>query len=290
MSMPRFRRVAQLWNWLPSFRGVAEHESLQKAASALGVSGSALSRTVKLLEDALGAELFVRHPGGLRPTPLGAELLAITRDAMRHVDDCIAAYEARREGAGPLLVGVTEEIAGVIVARALSALDDAEVIHIRSAAGESIEEDLLQGNLDLALTSGASQAAALVSVTLGAARFGLYCAADAPLAKMAGSLTAAHLAGAALVAPASSGPLAFEGARVAVVADSPELARILCERSHRHVAMLPDALVEAVPSALVRLADAGESVTLHAVHRKPIGPSPSADRVRRLVAALKDAV
>jgi DNA-binding transcriptional LysR family regulator len=61
--MDRFRRVAQLWNWLPAFRGVAEHENPQRAASVLGVSASALSRTVKLLEDALGAEVFVRQSG-----------------------------------------------------------------------------------------------------------------------------------------------------------------------------------------------------------------------------------
>src|SRR5712691_11901344 len=55
MTMTRYRRVAELWNWLPGFRGVAEHESVNEAASALNVSPSALSRTVKLLESALGA-------------------------------------------------------------------------------------------------------------------------------------------------------------------------------------------------------------------------------------------
>ena len=58
--MARFRRVAQLWNWLPAFRGVAEHQSIHGASAALGTSPPALSRTVKLLEEALGAELFTR--------------------------------------------------------------------------------------------------------------------------------------------------------------------------------------------------------------------------------------
>src|SRR5262245_30593406 len=98
MAMRRFRRVAQLWNWLPGFRGVAEHESVHRAAQTLGVSPSALSRTVKLLESALGAPLFVRQGSGLQLTALGAELLTITRDAMRQVDDGIARDEARRDG------------------------------------------------------------------------------------------------------------------------------------------------------------------------------------------------
>jgi DNA-binding transcriptional LysR family regulator len=121
MSMMRFRRVAQLWNWLPGFRGVAEHEHVHKAAHTLGISPSALSRTVKLLESAIGAALFVRDNNKLVLTALGAELLTITRNMMRQVDDCLAREEARRGGEGPLFIGVTSEIAAVVVARALAA-------------------------------------------------------------------------------------------------------------------------------------------------------------------------
>ena len=67
-TMMRFRRVSQLWNWLPGFRGVAEHASIHKAAQALGTSPSALSRTVKLLESAVGGALFVRQGSGLALT------------------------------------------------------------------------------------------------------------------------------------------------------------------------------------------------------------------------------
>lgn len=42
--MERLRRVANLWNWLPPFRVVAEYQSIQRAAVVLNVSASALSR------------------------------------------------------------------------------------------------------------------------------------------------------------------------------------------------------------------------------------------------------
>jgi len=89
-SMPRSRRIADVWNWLPAFRAVAEYESIHKAAVVLSISASALSRTVRLLESSLGAPLFVRSNGGLTLTAFGAEVLEGTRDAMRRVDDAVA--------------------------------------------------------------------------------------------------------------------------------------------------------------------------------------------------------
>ena len=54
-------RVSQLWSWLPAFRTVAETEHLPTAARMLELSPSALSRSVKQLEDSLGRPLFTRE-------------------------------------------------------------------------------------------------------------------------------------------------------------------------------------------------------------------------------------
>src|SRR2546423_13968187 len=121
--MKRFRRVADLWNWLPGFRAVAEHESVNEAAAALHVSASALSRTVKLLESALGADLFVRRGPGLELTQLGTELLAITRDVMRQVDDCISRDEGRRGGVGALFFCAPSRLRGAPLPRRSAARD-----------------------------------------------------------------------------------------------------------------------------------------------------------------------
>jgi DNA-binding transcriptional LysR family regulator len=58
--MERVRRLRELWGWLPSFRAAAETEHLPTASELLHVSASSISRTVRLLEQQLGVDLFER--------------------------------------------------------------------------------------------------------------------------------------------------------------------------------------------------------------------------------------
>ena len=160
MAMDPLRRVANLWNWLPAFRVVAEYESIQKAAVVLNVSASALSRTVRLLEEATNEPLFVRSANGLALTTFGNELLRGTREAMRRVDDVVA-HAQRRTGWDRVLVAAA---AGPVLTRLL---DRALCLGVREHEGvcyraTSVDEtaaaaELLRGNLDVALVeSGAT--------------------------------------------------------------------------------------------------------------------------------------
>ena len=160
MAMDPLRRVANLWNWLPAFRVVAEYESIQKAAVVLNVSASALSRTVRLLEEATNEPLFVRGASGLALTTFGGELLRGTREAMRRVDDVVANAQGR-SGWDRVLVAAA---AGPVLTRLL---DRALCLSVREHDGvcyraTSVDEaaaatELLRGNLDIALVeSGAS--------------------------------------------------------------------------------------------------------------------------------------
>ena len=85
--MERLRRVNRLWNWLPAFRAVAETEHLPSASALLGVSPSALSRTIKLVEEDVGRPLFDREGRQLRLNANGHAFLRSVRDAMRRVHD-----------------------------------------------------------------------------------------------------------------------------------------------------------------------------------------------------------
>lgn len=114
MALDRHQRIARIWDWLPAFRAVAEYQSLQRAGLALAVSPSALSRSVKLLEDSLGVSLFTRSSTGLQLTAAGERLLAATRDAMRRVDDGVPELQPARlrlGAAGPGLQGLLCEAA-----------------------------------------------------------------------------------------------------------------------------------------------------------------------------------
>jgi DNA-binding transcriptional LysR family regulator len=81
------KRIASLWSWLPAFRAVAETEHLPRAASLLGTSPPALSRTLKLLEKSIGAVLFDKAGTRLVLNARGRRLLVHVREAMRIVDE-----------------------------------------------------------------------------------------------------------------------------------------------------------------------------------------------------------
>ena len=59
------------------FVAAAEHGSFRKAASALGIRESAVSRRIRDLEDHLGASLFQRHNGGVILTLAGQRFATI---------------------------------------------------------------------------------------------------------------------------------------------------------------------------------------------------------------------
>lgn len=86
-KLERFRRVHSVWSWLPAFRAAAETESLREASAILEVSRPAVSRTIKLVEQELGIEIFDRSGRSLELTDQGIVLLDGVRDAMRRIDD-----------------------------------------------------------------------------------------------------------------------------------------------------------------------------------------------------------
>lgn len=87
VGMHKTREVAQYWSWLPAFRAVAETQHLPTAAKALCLSPSAVSRTIKLLEEQLGQTLFDRGQGRLSLNANGEVLLACVRASMRLVHE-----------------------------------------------------------------------------------------------------------------------------------------------------------------------------------------------------------
>lgn len=288
-GMMRFRRVAQLWNWLPGFRGVAEHENVHKAAQTLGISPSALSRTVKLLESELGAPLFVRQGSGMKLTQLGAELLTITRDVMRQVDDCIVRDEARRGGLGPLYIGVTSDVAASAVARVLIGPSHTHATHVLRVAEDAAPESLLQGNVDLVVLEAGLSAPGLYSERIGGTSFGIYAATDHPLGTES-SISREMLDAASYVAVSTGAQLSAleHPANVDCYCDSFEVARTICESSTL-LCVLPD-VVAGRSGALRRLASEGEPVPLHALRRKPLPSAHDDGRLVELIARLRAAL
>jgi len=169
VPLTRYRRIANLWNWLPPFRAAAEYQSIQRAALALNMSASALSRTVRLLEDAIGAPLFVRASTGLTLTAAGETLLAATRDAMRMIDEAL--HEPATAAQPRLVLAASGPFLPSLLGRAVSAhptLLQAASLEIRTVASDVVGEHLLRGAIDLAFVHEAELNRELVAQPVGA--------------------------------------------------------------------------------------------------------------------------
>ncbi len=181
--MDRVRRLAAFWNWLPAFRAVAEAEHLPSASGEMHVSASALSRSIRLLEDALGVELFERRGRNLILTDAGRTLLVSVRRAMRVLDDGVEQLSAEG-GSGPVRIACPGPFASLFVLPALEALREehpALVPVLQSADGERANALLLTGDLDLALVDDPVQQPHLVVERLTGIAYGVYCGRLHPL-------------------------------------------------------------------------------------------------------------
>src|SRR6266545_6623543 len=86
---------------------VADHLSFRRAAAALGIRQSAVSRRVRALEDELGVSLFERHHAGVRVTNAGARFLQAARAALLQLDHAVKTAAAAGSGTiGRLSVGI----------------------------------------------------------------------------------------------------------------------------------------------------------------------------------------
>jgi DNA-binding transcriptional LysR family regulator len=84
---------------LMAFVVIAEERSFTRAANRLGISSSALSHAIRLLEERLGAKLLNRTTRSVAPTAAGGRLLARLRPALQDIDDGLE--ELADEHAGP---------------------------------------------------------------------------------------------------------------------------------------------------------------------------------------------
>lgn len=175
VRLDRAVRIANLWNWLPAFRTVAETQHLRTAARALHVSPSALSRSVKQLEDALDQPLFTREKGRMQLNGAGKALLASVRDAMRRVDDGVAQLGS----AGVEIVRVAGQAAWLeqIVLPAVGeppSGDARVVVEVVELPASDVASSLLRGDLDLALGEAFERAGGIAVEHLGAVAVALY--------------------------------------------------------------------------------------------------------------------
>jgi len=104
------------FNDLQAFLVVARVGSFTKAAGQLGVSQSALSQTVRGLEERLGLRLLTRTTRSVSPTEAGERLLAGIGPRFEEVEAELAALsELRDKPAGTIRISTAEHAANLVL-------------------------------------------------------------------------------------------------------------------------------------------------------------------------------
>ncbi|RWN29031.1 MAG: LysR family transcriptional regulator [Mesorhizobium sp.] len=108
-------------NELTAFLAVTREESFTRAAAKLGVSQSALSHTVRALEERLGVRLLTRTTRSVSPTEAGERLARTVGPRLDEIEAEIAALSALREKpAGTIRITAGEHAADAILWPALA--------------------------------------------------------------------------------------------------------------------------------------------------------------------------
>lgn len=136
----------------------ADYRSLRRAAEALRLKESTLSRCVRDLEAELNVVLFERSRAGVRPTVAGAAFIAGARRIVQEVDGTIRTAKAAGRGeAGSLQLGFYNSLsAGSLRATLLDYARRYPAVEIRAveATRERLFDDLAIGALDVAIVTG----------------------------------------------------------------------------------------------------------------------------------------
>ncbi len=181
--MDRSRKVTALWNWLPSFRAVAETEHLPTASRQLHVSASALSRTIRLLEDEVGVPLFDRVGRNLHLNSEGRALLEASRNSMRLIDECLSVI-GNQSFAGPVHISATNSITNIYLTAGLQSIRNQYeelVPHVYQNDVTEAHQKLLRGQLDLAIHEYPVESTDLEVVPIGESQNGVFCGQGHPL-------------------------------------------------------------------------------------------------------------
>lgn len=136
------------------FQVVAECGSLSRGADMLRISQPAVSRAIRLLEEELGQELFLRHGHGVSLTEAGETLLAHVRRILHQVADARREVETIGHGPGGALRIALPPAVGAVIAPLLRRrmARDLPSVQLEFIGGYSgyIHEWLMRDQVDIA--------------------------------------------------------------------------------------------------------------------------------------------
>ena len=161
--------------------------SFARAADRLGVVPSALTETVRQIEEIAGGSLFDRRSRPPVPTPLGLEFLKDTAPLLDALDQSLTRLRAQARGLhGALRLGAAPSAITPLIAPAIArfrAEHPRVILTLHDDVAETLAAMVADGRLDLAVAGRARSSPDLVQTEIAADPFGLACCAEHPLAR-----------------------------------------------------------------------------------------------------------
>lgn len=165
----------------------ADHHSFRKAADALRLKQSSLSRSIRELEVQLGVCLFERTRAGVRPTSAGVEFL---RTARYVVEDCQTmitnAWSAGKGHAGQITIGFYSSLAGGNLRATVLEFNrryPAVKLQLVEGTRQRLSKSLKSGILDIAIVGGEPNGLASETMALWSERIFVALPENHPLTK-----------------------------------------------------------------------------------------------------------
>jgi DNA-binding transcriptional LysR family regulator len=141
---------------LAAFAVVAEERSFTRAAVKLGVSRSAVSHSIRVLEERLGLRLLTRTTRTVAPTEAGERLLAQMRPALRDIQAALTEVgQLRAKPAGTIrLIAPPIAVATIVSPELATFTRNYPEVVLDITAEDNYGRDLIAGNFDAGIHLG----------------------------------------------------------------------------------------------------------------------------------------
>ncbi len=152
---------------LRAFVAVVERQSFARAAEHLGISPSALSQTIRLLEGRIGARLLNRTTRSVAPSATGEQLYGRIAPLFREMTVAVAeASEATGQMNGTLRINTLGIAARTIIAPRLSRFHEAYPDVILDIVVDDALADIVTGRFDAGIRVGGQLEKDMVAIRL----------------------------------------------------------------------------------------------------------------------------
>lgn len=153
---------------LSAFAAIVQHGSFARAAGQLGVTPSALSQTIRGLEERMGVRLLHRTTRSVAPSEAGARLIERLAPALRELDAAVASVDADAVAQhGRLRINVPRVVAMRMLAPRLERFRQAHPYIELELVVEDAFTDIVKGRFDAGVRLGKQIDRDMIAVKLG---------------------------------------------------------------------------------------------------------------------------